>query len=50
MTSPTRGRQPGNSNAGHVYPQRGYSEKERWAVIEYLKLAALPESSAGSKN
>lgn len=32
---------PGNSNAGHVYPARGYSESERYAVIEFLKSAVL---------
>jgi cytochrome c2 len=29
--------QPGNGNGGHAFPQPGYSEKERMAVIEYLK-------------
>jgi hypothetical protein len=35
--------QPGNSNSGHRYPQKPYSENEKMAVIEFLKLAALPE-------
>jgi hypothetical protein len=29
--------QPGNGNGGHAFPASGYSEKERMAVIEYLK-------------
>ncbi len=34
----------GNSNGGHRYPSdRNYSEREKMAVIEFLKLAALPE-------
>lgn len=32
---------PGNSNAGHAYPGRGYAEAEKMAVIEYLKSANL---------
>ena len=30
-------RLPGNRNIGHRYPKRPYNERQRWAVIEYLK-------------